>query len=244
MWLPKRLSVSAVDLYSKCPAAYERRYVHGVMDPPSGAMAFGRAMAKALEAEHRGEDGDVAWVRAYQAEVLPGSGAPSATHGLRLLAAYRQRGIGQGTPEQRFEFHLPDRDAVPVPILGYMDLMTDTEIYEFKTSRARWDQGRCDASDQATVYAWAYNRLTGRKPQGVRFLILDTRDGSAQPLTEFVTYPASGQVRLFELKAAAVWRAVMAGQFPPTCKRPDCVACLEAGAAPARQPTKGGMFEW
>jgi hypothetical protein len=83
-WLPKRLSVTAVEAYIRCPAAYERRYVHGVIDPPSPPMSFGRCMATALEALHRGQDGEVAWLRAYAAAQAAGemAGAPSIQHGL------------------------------------------------------------------------------------------------------------------------------------------------------------------
>ncbi len=119
-WLPRSLSVSAVQCYTDCPALYARRYRDGVIDPPSGPLAFGRAMALALEAEHSGKDGDVAWVRGYEAEVVAYGlrDTASVQHGLALLAAYRASGIGVGQPEYRFQVYLPDRDAVPLPLRG------------------------------------------------------------------------------------------------------------------------------
>jgi hypothetical protein len=229
-WLPKRLSVSAVECYARCPAAYERRYVHGVVDPPSPAMAFGRCMATALEALHRGQDGDVAWLRAYALAQAAGEmrGAPSIQHGLALLGAYQAHGVVQGEPEWRWELYLPDRDAVPVPLVGFLDVATPTEVVEFKTSAAVWDQARVDGSAQAAVYHWAYTRLKGRKPRQVRFIILHTR---RVELRELVTYPTGDGLRLFQFQAAAVWRGVRAGQFAPKCLRWDCLACIEAGVA-------------
>jgi hypothetical protein len=95
---PRSLSYSQIDLYTRCPAAWERRYIHGVKDvsPP---LTFGSCFASALEAEHRGQDGDVAWVRAYAAEQAAGNlppGSPTIEMGLRLLALYRQRGVLTG----------------------------------------------------------------------------------------------------------------------------------------------------
>jgi hypothetical protein len=237
-WLPKRLSVTAVEAYIRCPAAYERRYVHGVIDPPSPPMSFGRCMATALEALHRGQDGEVAWLRAYAAAQAAGemAGAPSIQHGLALLAAYQAHGVVQGEPEWRWELHLPNQDQVPVPLLGFLDVATDTEVVEFKTSAAIWDQGRVDGSAQAAVYHWAYTRLMGHKPQQVRFIVLHTR---RVELREFVTYPSGEGLRLFELQAAAVWRGVRDGKFPATCRKPYCAACVEAGVVPAKTPRAG-----
>ena len=244
---PRYLSHSAIDLYATCPAAYARRYVQRIADPPTPAMAFGRCFAIALEALHRGQDGEVAWVQAYvaaqQAGALP-PGSPSVQHGLALLDLYRQRGIGQGTPEWRFELYLPNREAVPVPIVGYLDLATPTEIWEFKSSAARWDQGRVDGSQQAAVYRWAYQQLQGRKPDCVRFLVFSTRTVALQ---ELCTYPAGPELQLFELRAAAVWRGIRDGRYPPRCGKPWCVACTTAAAdgttpaAPAAWTLRGAQ---
>lgn len=224
-WLPKRLSVSAVEKYCRCPADYKRRYVDGVIDPPTGAMAFGRAMASALEALHRGQDAEVAFVRSYDAEILQPQlrGAAPLQHGLALLKRYQAHGVGVGEPEFKFSVYLPDREAVPVEILGYMDLATPTEILEFKTSAAAWDQGRVDGSAQAALYRYAYWQVFGRKPECVRFIVLHTR---RVELTEFRAYPAGPELRLFELQAAATWRGIRDAQFPPRCGK--CAACGDA----------------
>lgn len=236
IYRPRCLSVSQVDLYTRCPAAWQRRYVQRIHDPSSGAMLFGTVMAKALEALHRGDDGEVTFIREYATQIT-GQGvtdAASLGHGLALLAEYRRYGIGVGTPEQKFELHLPNRDAVPVPILGYLDLMADDAVWEFKTSRATWDQGRVDASMQAHVYRWAFTQLRGRKPDCVRFIVLNTR---RVELTELTTYPSGGDLALFELQAAAVWRGIRDQQFAPKCKQ--CPACAATGlvAAPKDYPT-------
>lgn len=241
-WLPRSLSVSSIGCYLECPALYARRYRDGVIDPASGPLAFGRAMATALEAEHSGKDGDVAWVRAYAAEVVePGlRGAASLQHGLALLAAYRAGGVGIGQPELRFSVHLPDRDAVPLPLRGVMDLAAeDGLVWEFKTSRALWDQGRCDSSPQAAFYRYGYRHLFGQNPRAVQFVVMHT--GRVE-VTRFTTYPAGPELRLFELQAAAVYRGIRDGKFEPRCGK--CAACAEAVGMLERPPAQYPRLEW
>jgi hypothetical protein len=241
-WLPRTLSVSAVQCYTDCPALYRRRYVEGIKDPSSGALAFGRVMALALEAEHRGEDGDVAWCRAYDREIVQPSvtDAPSIQHGLALLAAYRAGGVCVGQPEYRFRVYLPDRDAVPLPLVGVMDLAGADDVVEFKTGRTKWDQGRCDDSPQAALYRYAFLRVFGRKPRWVQFVVMHTQ---RVEVTRFLAYPAGPELRLFELQAAAVYRGIRDGAYPPRCKR--CPACVAAGVAePPKEPSGYPRLEW
>lgn len=238
-WTPRMLSYSAVDLYCRCPAAYHRRYVAKVVDPPSAAMAFGRVMAKALEALHRGDDAELTLMQEYTNQIQQHGivSAPVLTHGLALLRAYCQLGVPSGAPEQKFTVYLPDRDAVPVEILGYMDLATPTEILEFKCSGAKWDQGKVDSSMQAALYRYAYLKLFGRKPECVRFIILNTR---RVEVTELRAYPAGPELRFFEMQAAATWRGIRDGRFEPKCKQ--CPACEAAGLkAPPRATAEWEM---
>lgn len=225
-WLPRSLSVSSVQCYTDCPALYARRYRDGVVDPPTGPLAFGRAMALALEAEHSGKDGDVVWVRAHETEVSACGlrDAASVRHGLALLAAYRDGGVYVGQPEYRFQVYLPDRDAVPLPLRGVMDLATTEGVVEFKTGRTLWDQGRCDGSPQAALYRYAYLQAFGHKPQWVQFVTMHTQRVEVQ---RFLTYPAGPELRLFEMQAAAVYRGIRDERFPALCKR--CAACAEQG---------------
>ncbi len=208
MRLPKHLSVSSVALYARCPAQWRSRYVDKTAELPTPAMTFGAAMARALEALHREQDADLVWVRAHAA-VRPNI-TPGVEHGLRLLNRYRELGPFRGRPEQKFRLHLPNRQLVPVPILGFMDLMTDDEVIEFKTSRATWTQQRVDTEHQAAVYAWAFQQLTKRRPSCVRYVVMSTvRD----TLTVLETRPTGDDLWLFEQQAAATWNGIVAGAF-------------------------------
>lgn len=238
---PHSLSYSQIELYSRCPAAWERRYIHGVKDV-SAPLTFGSCFANALEALHRGQDAETAWVKAYAAEQTAGNlppGSPRIEMGLQLLALYHERGVFQGQPEQRWSLYLPNRDAVPVPIVGVFDLCADWGFMEAKTGQTKWDQGRCDESLQGRLYAWGYTRVTGRKPQRAHWLCFHTGRGE---LLEFESYYAIGRDALLEIEAQAayVWRGIRDQHFEPKCCKPWCDACVEAGVVPVKQP-RGGL---
>jgi len=201
-----------------------------VHDPMPGYVTFGGIFANALEALHRGYDGETELVKLHAAAVKAGHAVqPGADYGLKLLAKYREHGIYVGEPEKRFSLHLPDRQLVPLPILGYMDLMTDTEVVEVKTTRspASWTQARVDSEYQACMYRYAYHRLNGRKAERVRYLIF----GTVTPtLTVLETYPTGDDLRLFELAAGAALNGIAAEKFDKTCG--ECPACMEGVEVP------------
>jgi hypothetical protein len=212
--LPRHLSVSSVQLYARCPAQWRRRYLDGIADPPSPPMAFGGVLARALEALHRGRDGDLALAveHAKAAAELRERGAalrPSAEYGLQLLRLYREHGVYAGTPERRFLLKLPGRPEVP-PIMGYLDLECEREVIEFKTSYGRWTQARVDAEFQAAVYGWAFHQLNRRRPECVRYVVLSTRTPG---LETFETRPNGTDLLLFEYAAAATWQGIRDGRF-------------------------------
>lgn len=240
IWTPKHLSVSSVQLFARCPLAWKRRYVQRIAEPASPAMSFGKAFALAMEAHHRGQDADVAFVRAH-AETRNAN--PGAEHGLRLLETYRERYSLSGEPEQKFSLYLPDSERVPVPILGYMDLECDAEVVEFKTSRNPWTQARADAEYQSAVYGWAFQRRHRKRPDGVRYLIFSTRTVDVQ---EIMTRPTGNDLRLFELSAGVAWKSIKAGAFDGCGK---CEICAPRGEQPEFRvadpdaPTAGGRTD-
>lgn len=170
-------------------------------------MSFGKAFADAMEAHHRGQDADVAFVRSH---AQTGNAAPGAEHGLQLLEIYRERFNLTGEPEQKFSLYLPDQKQVPVPILGFIDLERDDEVVEFKTSRNPWSQARADAEYQSAVYGWAFHRRHQRRPKHVRYLVFSTQTVDVQ---EILTHPTGSDLRLFELAAIVTWKGIKSGQF-------------------------------
>jgi hypothetical protein len=214
--LPKHLSVSAVQSYARCPLAWKRRYLDGVKDEATPPMSFGLAFAKAMEAQHRGQDAETAFARAH---ATTGNASPGAEHGLHLLSLYRERFNLDGVPEQKFSLYLPNRLQVPVPILGFIDLEREDEVVEFKTSRNPWTQARADAEYQSAVYGWAFRQRNRRRFEGVRYLIFSTQTVDVQ---EIRTLPTGSDLRLFELACIVMWKGIASGVFNGCGK---CAVC-------------------
>ena len=213
----RHLSVSSVQLYLRCPASWHRRYVLGITEPLTAPMAFGSVMAKALEALHLGKDADVAFVVEHAKAMALGPIAPGAEYGLQLLRLYRERGVFKGEPEVRFRLFLPDRKAVPLPLLMVMDLVADRRVVEFKTSMTKWTQEKVNNEFQATVYGWGYQQVKQHQADAVHYVVMST---SSPSITEFETYPTGLDLRVFERVAAKMYRDVLAGKFDPcgTCR--------------------------
>lgn len=229
--LPKHLSVSAVQAYARCPLAWKQQYIEGFKQPATPPMSFGLAFAKAMEAHHRGQDAETTFARAH---AITGNASPGAEHGLHLLSLYRERYNLDGRPEQRFSLYLPDRQQVPVPILGFMDLERDDEVVEFKTSRNPWTQARADAEYQSAVYGWAFRQRHQRRFQRVRYLIFSTRTVDVQ---EIETQPTGSDLRLFELAAIVTWKGIVGGSFNGCGK---CQVCRPVAEGYSWTPSSTG----
>jgi hypothetical protein len=239
VWLPRHLSVSSVELYARCPAMWQARYVRKLVLPTTVPMAWGTAFHKALEAGHNGRDPEAAWVRAWNAgrEQLGASFVPGKAHGLTLLEEYERRGLSIRCPaEVQFRLALPG-GRVPVPILGYIDANAPNELREYKTSAGGWwTETKAQLAHQTHVYGWAHQRLyRHRKP--VRYVIFGTRFPT---LEEWVVEPSPDGLRLFELLAEKVWEGIEAERFPA------CGECLFCAPKPIDETPTGAelMWEW
>jgi hypothetical protein len=134
---------------------------------------------------------------------------------LRLYESQRY----YGWAEKYFSARLPD-DRIGVPIVGYMDLATLSEVVEFKTSRALWNQERVDAHPQGQVYGWAYEQVYGWKPKHVKFVVCSTKE---LKIDEYVTYPTQAGLEEFTEQALITYEGIMNDYFPALCGK--CEAC-------------------
>lgn len=218
---PKHLSVSAVELYVKCPAQFRLRYVDKTPMPQTVSMAWGTAFHRALEAGHNGHDAEVAWLQSWndmRAELAARGETltPSKSHGLTLLNEYIGRGLMQpGKPEVKFTLKLPSPN-VPVPILGFIDAVLPNEMREYKTSKGGWwTEAKAQLAFQTAVYGWAHQRLF-RRTVGMRYVIFGTRTPT---VTEYVVGYAPEIFRVFEQTAEKVWQGIVDEQYD------GCGAC-------------------
>ena len=219
MFRPRYLSVSAVQLYTRCPAQYRQRYVERLVTPTNKYMAFGSVFHTALEAEHRGEDSERALIAAwntYQAilDDAQAGAMPSKTHALTLLETYREMGLGGavGVPERKFVRRLPMAN-VPVPILGYVDLSIPERrrFREMKTtSGSSWTQLKVQGEHQLHVYGWDHQMTYRHRVEAAEYVIF----GTVTPTVEVIeAVPSPDGLRLFEFAAEGTWAGIVAGRY-------------------------------
>lgn len=237
---PTYLSVSAVQLYARCPLQYRQRYVDRLVTPTNMPMTFGTVFHKVLEAEHRGEDSErvlIAEWNKHQAilDAAQAGNMPSKTHALALLDEYKARGLGgkMGVTERKFVRRLP-LSSVPVPILGYVDLSIPERrrFREFKTtSGSSWTQQKIQGEHQLHVYGWDYQQTYRHRPDCAEYVIF----GTTTPTVEVIeAAPSPDGLRLFKLAAEGTWKGVLAGKFDG-CG--ECEVCKPAVARPENGPT-------
>lgn len=152
----KHLSASSLALFSECPEKYRRRYLEGVKTPPNGYLLWGRADHAAIQRdlEHRMDYGkglstdDVLdvfndeWRRALadNEDVVWDEGETAGSildRGVKLVAVYHREVCPTIKPvavEKKYEIRIP---GSPVPILGFVDIETASQVIDRKTSGKR-----------------------------------------------------------------------------------------------------------
>lgn len=241
---PAHLSVSSVALYTRCPAQYRQRYVDKLVTPTTAPQATGTAFHRALEAEHRGQDSERAWIAAANSTsaALAASGLDltmSKAHGLDLLNLYRERGLGgkKGEPERKFVLPFPS-PHIPVPLLGYIDLAVpdEREYRDFKTTAGTsWNAVKVALEPQLHAYGWAYQQLYRHRAERALWVVFSTRTVA---MDVYEALPSPDGFRAFELEAEAAWQGIVAGRYDP------CGVCKELCAPPIEKPSNGPTFVW
>jgi hypothetical protein len=245
VFLPRHLSVSAVALYTRCPLQWRQRYVDRIATPTTAAQATGIAFHKALEAQHRGGDGALAWLTAADGvnDALTATNQTitmSKEHGLKLLNLYRDLGLDTaiGEPERMFKFAFPTPN-IPVPVLGYIDLTVPSERHfrDFKTTGGTyWNATKVALEPQVAVYGWAYQQLYHHRAERALWVIFSTQKVAVDV---YETAPSPDGFRLFELQAEAAWRGLSEGNYT------GCGVCKELCAPPVEKPAKPApSFTW
>jgi hypothetical protein len=186
------LSYSSINLFLTCSEAWRRKYIAKEPQSSTPALVFGSAFHNTVEQyiTNRHEDLPVEddlyrlwadkWAAAVEREPNCEWGADTpeehSNEGLRLLANPELRQmLNRLTPlrddsglfmERKVELRVP---GVPVPIIGYIDLVTNDGIPgDFKTSAQQWSQDKAKAELQPLFYLAALNQL-GRTVPGLRF---------------------------------------------------------------------------
>ncbi len=192
MSLPvERLSYSSINTWLMCPRYWYYRYALKLDSPPNPSMILGSAIHDTLETvvsqRARRQEADVltTWDRSWavRLEKEPGivwnaEDTPESTYneGVRLLKAEAVDELmtelhcdlnESGEPEvERFvEIQVP---GVPVPVVGFIDLLMGGVPCDFKVTGKAWTDRQAQGSLQPLFYLAALDQL-GRSDHGYRF---------------------------------------------------------------------------
>jgi len=233
----EHLSYSSIQLFLTCPAAWRFRYVEKVPTMTSPALVFGSAWHDTVEAytaaRALGQEADLAalwqthWHQTLENQKAPvewGAGTPEEhfNEGLRLLSApevtaaldeIRPKVDKESGPiiEKRVELHVP---GVPVPVIGYIDIITEDGVPgDFKTSARAWNAHKAAGELQPVFYLAALNQA-GIPTPGMKFrhyVVTKTKKPQFQVLE--TTHKPEALLFLYQM-IAKVWKAIEAEAFP------------------------------
>lgn len=213
-----------------------------LVEPTTVPQAWGIAFHKTLEALHRGENAEQAWVKVWNAmsDTLAASGqelTPDKVVGLDLLDLYRDRGLEviPAEPERKFVLPFPS-SKIPVPLLGYIDLAVPSqqEFRDFKTTGQRyWNAAKVALEPQVHVYGWAYQRLYRHRPSRAAWCVFNTQDVTLDVYEEM---PSPDMFRVFEQQAEMVWDGIVNERYD------GCGACSVCKPRVVRE--NGPSVDW
>lgn len=170
-------SYSRLSLFEQCPNRFRLRYLEGLEEPVTDALALGRAVHRTIELIIGGADVEEAIHIAYaESDFHPG------VRREELERLVRNAGVrpGMGETERHFEIDLsPGGPAFQ----GYIDLIvrrpSGVLIVDWKTNRTPYNARE---NHQLPLYAWALMELEGRdEVEGFLFFV---RTGERSPVSD------------------------------------------------------------
>lgn len=226
------LSYSAISTYLSCPENFRRRYVEKQPTTTTPALLFGTAFHGTVEqylVVDRNRSLIDVWPEQWGAAVERepdcewGAEMPEQYHndGIRLVSApdvvkmidaIKLRHDDEGPMvERKLELRVP---GVPVPVIGYMDIMTADGIPgDFKTSSYAWSQDKAKAELQPAFYLAALNQM-GHTVPGLRFRHYVVTKGKQPTARVFEHQRTWGEILwLYEL-IQRVWDAIEKEVYP------------------------------
>lgn len=222
------LSYSSINTYLLCGRAWRRRYIDKEQTPTSSALVLGSAFHNAIEAAVQGADlesqfqqswlwqlernPDVDWGQDTQSSVkATGERMVKSKSVQDLLGRLRENFDGDPEKiEKRVELRVP---GVPVPIIGYIDLITKDGVPgDFKTAARMWRDGKADEELQPLFYLAALNQAGIEVPGWMFRHYVFTKTTRPEAKVFEVQHKPSEIFGLFEIIKAA-WRGIEAGVY-------------------------------
>jgi len=235
----EHLSYSSINLFLTCSEAWRRKYLAKEPISSTPALLFGSAIHNTIEGyireRHNGIIAnniqllslwDTHWLAALGREPNCEWGADTpAQHfneGIRLLSnpAVAQM-LNKLIPLQDEQGLFMEREivlrvpGVPVPIKGYIDILTSDGIPgDFKTSAQSWSADKAKAELQPLFYLAALNQL-GRTVPGLRFRHYVMTKGKTPTVQVIETQHTWHSIFWLQELIQRIWRSIESESFVP-----------------------------
>lgn len=231
------LSVSQVGTFSRCPEQWRRRYIEKEVIPPGIAARVGTGVHKGAEVNWKekvqtGRDEPLNVVQdaardAYKKGLLDGVYIPPQEKGsakkdmaegvdvVTSLAEVFHRDMAPTIMPRYVEKKVEYQDPrLPVPFIGYIDLITeDLRLSDMKTAARSWSQAKADEDLQATGYWKFVQELLGQEPSSITFDVLVKNKTPKYQVIETTRQAADWDALV--ARCQTMLKMVEAGIFPP-----------------------------
>jgi len=200
----KHLSCSSVGTYGMCPRKWKYRYIQKAESKVSVNLVFGSAFHDTIEdvvksngkkqlldrwpyywkKQQARQTSEIEWNMATpEAMLAVGKRMFKSADAINLINSLRPL-VVDGVPqiETKISFKIPD---VPIPIIGFVDIITDDHIPgDFKTAQRKWPKDKAKKELQPLIYLAGLKKM-GRECPGNRF-------------RHYVFIKSTGDVQVFE----------------------------------------------
>ena len=235
----KHLSASAISDYLECPMLhYGRRIAHWPETKPPfliSALTLGSVVDKALTGYHRGENPEAMLTRLWSALVtFPLVWSDGYRRALEMIRAYTSN-VQPQTGDVCQAFFSLDIQGIPIPVIGYRDVVRGSQTHEIKTtsSATLWTQEKADTELQGSVYWLAFVQANpGKRPTLIYHIL---RHGEDTTYTEIKTKRTDADMLRTRALIRGTWEAMKDGELTAKCKQGRCRfpdRCTEYGYQP------------
>ena len=229
----EHLSYSSISTYQMCARAWKYHYVDKAPTKVGAALVFGSAFHGAIEEYLRQTNVPlVAWHSHWNAQLEQdgtdrvdwGTDTPEALYNLGVtmlsakeviepLSTIRVMVDGKGPVIEKYvTLQVP---GVPIPVIGYIDVMTvDGVPGDFKTSARRWSDDKGAEEMQPVFYLAALNQegWSGNKDRRFRHYVFTKTKKPELQIIE-TTRTAGEMLWLLDM-VRSVWEGISAEVYP------------------------------
>ena len=221
------LSYSSISTWLMCPRSWKFRYVEKQPAPTSTALIFGSAFHKTIEAfltRGTSEPLEAIWCEQWTAKVDEESGIAWGSDttgdlnamGIKMFSdndivetIESLKPVEHENVERFVELRVP---GVPIPVVGYIDLIDNGIPCDFKTASRKWSANQATDEIQPLFYLAALNQAGSSVMQFRHYIFTKTK---APAIQIFDTHRTMSEiVWLFGL-IGEVWQAIEKGVCPP-----------------------------